>query len=74
MASRFQLLVLPPFFDYARLRLDSIDVGRLPKFNLAAIETGSDGSHLEFRLLVNVSQYWRFDIVANMGVAVGSSR
>ena len=64
----------PDIFDYARLRNDSIDVGRLPKFNVAAIETGSGGSHLEFQLLVNVCQYWLSDMVVNMGVAVGSSR
>ena len=32
------------------------DVGRLPKFKIAAIETGSGVRHLEFRQLVNVGQ------------------
>ena len=54
------------------------DVGRLPKFKMAAIETGSGGHHLEFRLLANVGQCRQYHRRVRHGrkcgvaVAVGS--
>ncbi len=33
------------------------DVGRLHKFKMAVIKTGSGGRHLEFRQLANVGQH-----------------
>ncbi len=47
------------------------DVGRLPEFKMASMETGSAGRHLEFRLQDNVGSVTDVSgMVANVGVAV----
>ena len=50
------------------------DVSRLPKFKMASMEIGSDGRHLEFRLLANVDQYQQCHRRERHGRKCGGSR